>query len=136
MLPWHAPLWALLGATLLEVLDFYNDIRLRKALPWCQPLTKDRDPSRPSPSIYFLGSGLRLLMAVGVGAVAAASGMIVSPWIGFTVGVGSPLILQRLAKQLPSAVSDALSLEAAPLEQPPIASGPAESAGPGVDNAP
>ena len=101
---WTAALWGMLGGGLVEILDFYTEIRTRGSFPWSKPYSKKRDQRRPPAVIYAVGSLLRLSMALGVAAAAGASDIADKPWIAVATGIAAPLILQRLAAQVPFAI--------------------------------
>jgi hypothetical protein len=105
MVWWVGALWGLLGGALIEIFDLYTEIRRRHALPW-QGQGRGRGSNRrprgqPSAFIYTLASTLRLMMSCGVTAVAGASSMISAAWVAVATGISAPLILERLAKQVP-----------------------------------
>lgn len=98
---WAAALWGLLGAGLVETFDLYTEVRRRHALPWRRRGSRQRDRKRPAPGVYILASTLRLIMGCGVAAAAGASSIVAVPLVGVAIGVAAPLIIERLAKQVP-----------------------------------
>ncbi|MFB9686033.1 hypothetical protein [Amycolatopsis plumensis] len=90
MTPLAAATWGLVGALVVEVLELAAEIRRRKGRwPWTGP--------RLWPSL--LAVGLRLTAAALV--AAAMSEQFAGRWPAFCVGISAPLIVARIAQEVP-----------------------------------
>jgi hypothetical protein len=90
MSPVTSGLWALAGAVVVEALELSGEIRRSKGRwPW--------RGTKLWPSV--LAVALRLAAS---GLLAAAmSAQFADKWAAFTVGIAAPLIVSRLAEQIP-----------------------------------
>jgi hypothetical protein len=89
---WAAAIWGLAGGLCVEALDLYTRIRGPRF-------------SMRRPGWYMIS----VLIRVGAGAIlaaaAAGSHQVTGPLAALGLGVGAPLVIQRLAKEVP--VTDA-----------------------------
>lgn len=96
---WAASGWGLAGGLCVEALELHASIRSTPNWNWREPIPQGL-------AAYLISVGIR----VGVGAVLAAamagSGQVSSPFAAFALGVGAPLILEKLARTVGPSITD------------------------------
>lgn len=105
----EAAVWGLSGGVCVESLELYARIRRTPRWNWRQPI--------PQGMTAFV---ISVVIRVGVGAVLAAasasSGQVSSSLTAFGLGIGAPLVIEKLARAVPlttAAVGSQVSFAAA-----------------------
>jgi hypothetical protein len=90
----EAAVWGLSGGMCVESLELYARIRRTPRWNWRQPI--------PQGMTAFV---ISVLIRIGVGAVLAAagagSGQVSSSLAAFGLGIGAPLVIEKLARAVP-----------------------------------
>jgi hypothetical protein len=84
-------LWGLFGGALVTGLDFIGVVGRIGDWPW-----KARKKLRVGP--YLAATIVRLLLGAGLAAAAGQSGLVTNPLTAVTIGVATPLIVEKLAR--------------------------------------
>lgn len=92
---WQAALWGLAGGSCVELWNLHCLTRL--------PVFSWRRPIRQGLSAYVTAVLTRLVIGAIVSSAAAAGGEIRGAWVAFGLGVAGPLVVQRLAGDVPLA---------------------------------
>jgi hypothetical protein len=92
---WQAALWGLAGGSCVELWNLHCLTR--------QPVFSWRHPIQQGLSAYVTAVLTRLAIGAIVAAAAAAGGEITGAWVAFGLGVAGPLVVQRLAGDVPLA---------------------------------
>ena len=77
----------------MEGLDLYVAVRRKGCWPW-----QVRGPRAAGALAYFVAELIRLVIGGGLAGAAAASGQLSTPLAALTMGLATPLIVERLAK--------------------------------------
>lgn len=83
--------WGLFGGALVAGLDFIAVVGRIGDWPW-----RARKKLRAGP--YVAATFVRLLLGAGLALAAGESGLVTSPLSAITVGVATPLIVEKLAR--------------------------------------
>lgn len=95
MLPvWEAVAWGLAGGLCVEALELYAHIRRVQKWSW-------RRPIKQGMAAFLVTLVIRGGLGSVLAAAAAASGQISGAFGALALGVAAPLILEKLAKQIP-----------------------------------
>jgi hypothetical protein len=86
--------WGAAGGLAVELLDFYAAIRHVRNWPW----TSSKEP-RPLP--YAASVLIRLAIGAVLAAAAGSSGQLSSPFGALGIGIGAPLVIEKLARNVP-----------------------------------
>jgi hypothetical protein len=92
---WQAALWGLAGGACVELWNLHGLTR--------QPAFSWRHPVPQGLSAYVTAVLTRLAIGAIVAAAAAAGDEIRGAWVAFGLGVAGPLVVQRLAGDVPLA---------------------------------
>lgn len=92
----HAALWGLFGGFVVEGLDLYAAVRRKGCWPW-----RVRGPRETGALAYFVAELIRLVIGGGLAGAAATSGQLSTPLAALTMGIATPLIVERLARAVP-----------------------------------
>lgn len=84
-------LWGMLGGALVVGLEFVSTVRRTGDWPW-----KARTKLRPGP--YAVATLVRLLLGSGLAAAAGQSHLVTNALIAVTIGIATPLIVEKLAQ--------------------------------------
>jgi hypothetical protein len=84
-------LWGLFGGTLVAGLDFIAVVGRIGDWPW-----KARKKLRAGP--YVAATLVRLLLSAGLAVAAGQSGLALNALLAVTIGVATPLIVEKLAR--------------------------------------
>ncbi|MFI0480054.1 hypothetical protein [Actinomadura sp. 9N215] len=96
MAPLLAALWGLAGGLCVEGLDLYARIHRGRGWSWRRPI--------PQGWVAFvLSVGIRSGVGAILAAATAASGQVEGAFAAFALGVGAPLVIERLARAVPVA---------------------------------
>jgi hypothetical protein len=87
----EAALWGLLGGAVVAGLDFSAVIAHLGDWPW-----RGRKKLRGGP--YLAGTTVRLLAGGGLAAAFGQSGLVSNALMALTIGVATPLIVEKLAQ--------------------------------------
>ena len=90
---WQAALWGLAGGACVELWNLHCLTRQR-VFSWRRPIPQGL-------SAYATAVLTRLAIGTIVAAAAAAGGEITGAWAAFGLGVAGPLVVQRLAGDVP-----------------------------------
>lgn len=92
---WEYAIWGGFGGLAVELLQLYDAIRRTGDWPW-------RSPGEPRPAVLAFSVLIRVGLGVGL-AVAAGDTNQVSGTLGaMAIGVTAPLLLQHMARQVPT----------------------------------
>jgi hypothetical protein len=91
---WVAALWALVGGLCVEALDLHARIRRDHRWSWRQPIPQGL-------TAYLLSVILRGMVGASLAAAAAGSHQVSGALAAFGIGVAAPLIMEKLARQIP-----------------------------------
>jgi hypothetical protein len=97
---WQAALWGLAGGACVELWNLHCLTR--------QPVFSWRRPIPQGLSAYVTSVLTRLAIGTIVAAAAAAGNEITGAWVAFGLGVAGPLVVQRLAGDVPLAGGEEL----------------------------
>ncbi|MFB4299572.1 hypothetical protein [Actinomadura sp. NTSP31] len=106
-------LWGLAGAALVEGLEFTKSIRHTNDWPWASV-------DRPGAGPYLASIVIRLAMGMGLAAATGASGQVNGPFGAVAIGVAAPLIIEKLAQQVPHLPDAAAAEEARRASADPV----------------
>lgn len=84
-------LWGLFGGALVSGLDFVEVVGRIGDWPW-----NARKKLRAGP--YVAATVVRLVLGGGLAVAAGQSGLVASPLAAVTIGVATPLIVEKLAR--------------------------------------
>jgi hypothetical protein len=87
-------LWGLLGVACVEGLEFVRAIEKEGVPPW-------RPADHPEFPWYIAATVVRLGIGFVLASATAASGQIAGPFGAIAMGISAPLIIEKLAKQVP-----------------------------------
>jgi hypothetical protein len=90
----EAALWGLLGGACVELLEFAGALRRTGRWPW-------RVKGEPGPAALFVSVVIRVGVGAAVTAALGASDQINTALAAFAAGVGAPLLIEQMARQLP-----------------------------------
>lgn len=90
-------LFGLLGGFLVEAVELRRAIQKTKGWPW-------RDPDEPSFGPWLTAILLRLAASAGLAFGFGAGGQISGALGALTAGIAAPLVIEKLATQLPGAM--------------------------------
>ena len=91
---WAAALWALTGGLCVEALALHSQIRKNSRWSWRRPISQGL-------TAYLLSVILRGMVGAGLAAAAAGSHQVSGAFAAFGIGVAAPLIMEKLASQVP-----------------------------------
>jgi hypothetical protein len=97
---WQAALWGLAGGACVELWNLHGLTR--------QPVFTWKRPIPQGLSAYVTAVLARLAIGTIVAAAAASGGEITGAWVAFGLGVAGPLVVQRLAGDVPLAGGEEL----------------------------
>ncbi len=104
-------LYGLLGGFLVEAVELRRAIHTTKTWPW-------KDPSEPSFGPWLAAVLLRLAASTGLAFGVGAGGQISGPFGALTAGIAAPLMIEKLARQLPGGVPSPEQLAVSTPAQP------------------
>jgi hypothetical protein len=84
-------LWGTLGGALVVGLEFVGIVRRTGDWPW-----RARKELRPAP--YVVATLVRLLLGSGLAAAAGQSHLVANSVTAVTIGIATPLIVEKLAR--------------------------------------
>lgn len=90
-------LFGLLGGFLVEAVELRRAIQKTKGWPW-------RDPDEPSFGPWLTAILLRLAASAGLAYGFGAGGQISGALGALTAGIAAPLVIEKLASQIPGAM--------------------------------
>lgn len=96
---WTYAVWGLLGAFFVEALELYDAVHRVDGFPW-------RQPGEVSLAPYLVSVVLRLLLGVGLVVAFRASNQLSGYLAAFFIGAASPLVLERIARAVPTQVPE------------------------------
>lgn len=86
--------WGVAGGACVEALWLYTRIRSDLLWSWRRPIPQGL-------TAYIISLVARIGVAAGVAAAAAGSGQVSGPLAAFGLGVGAPLVLEKLSRTIP-----------------------------------
>lgn len=95
---WVATSWGVLGGLCVEALWLYSRIRSDLLWSWRRPIPQGL-------TAYLISLVARVGVGAGVAAAAAGSGQVSGPLAAFGLGVGAPLVVEKLAQTVPLTAS-------------------------------
>lgn len=118
---WHACLWGMLGAGLIEAKEMWRLYHLTDSFPWTRNGVAQVKP-------YVAALGVRFFMAAGISGTYAAADQVGGSLAAVTLGITAPLIIQQIA-DAPSGTTARVSAgnEIPPREEQPRAQQPPSS---------
>jgi hypothetical protein len=84
-------LWGLFGGALVAGLDFVAVVTRIGDWPW-----KARKKLRPGP--YVVATAVRIALGAGLAVAAGQSGMVTNALAAVTLGIATPLVVEKLAR--------------------------------------
>ena len=91
-------MWGLFGGFAVEGLEFSAAIRRVGTWPW-------RLPGEVGLVPLIVSIVIRLAVGAGLAAAAGSAGQVSGPFGALAVGVGAPLLIEQLARQVPLTVA-------------------------------
>jgi hypothetical protein len=91
---WQYALLGALGGFLVEAVEFRAAIREAKGWPW---LLEDE----PGPAPMAVSIVLRLAASAGLAFAAGIGGQVAGPFGALAVGIAAPLVIEKMARQVP-----------------------------------
>jgi hypothetical protein len=88
---WVAAGWGLAGGLCVEALLLYSRIRSDLLWSWRRPIPQGL-------AAYLISVVARVAVGAGLAAAAAGSGQVSGPLAAFGLGVGAPLVVEKLAR--------------------------------------
>jgi hypothetical protein len=108
---WAAALWGLIGASAIEAWDLYSAIHRVKGFPW-------KFAGEVALAPYLVSVALRVLLGVGMAIAFVASGQAAGPVGAVAIGIAAPKLLEQLARQVGSQVSEDAPGQFSPAQTP------------------
>lgn len=96
---WVAAGWGVTGGLCVEALWLYSRIHSDLLWSWRRPIPQGL-------TAYLISLVARIGVGAGVAAAAAGSGQVSGPLAAFGLGVGAPLVVEKLAQAVPLTASD------------------------------
>jgi hypothetical protein len=106
--------WGVVGGACVEALWLYSRIRSDLLWSWRRPIPQGL-------TAYIISFVARIGVAAGVAAAAAGSGQVSGPLAAFGLGVGAPLVVEKLSRAIP-VVYSGTGKEDAQSKRPPTVS--------------
>lgn len=108
---WHACLWGMLGAGLIEAKQMWHLYHLTNSFPWTRNGVAQVKP-------YLTAVGVRFFMAAGICGTYAAANQVGGSLAAVTLGITAPLIIQQIADSpQPTTARASATHEVPPKEQ-------------------
>lgn len=95
---WAAAVWGLAGGLCVEALALYSVIRNTPQWSWRLPIPQGL-------TAYVISVIVRAGAGAGLAAAAAGSGQVSGSLAAFGLGIGAPLVVEKLASAIPLAGS-------------------------------
>jgi hypothetical protein len=91
---WTAAVWGLVGGMCVEALWLYSSIRKAAHWSWRRPIPQGL-------AAYLISVVARVGVGAAVAAAAAGTGQVSGTLAAFGLGIGAPLVVEKLAQNVP-----------------------------------
>jgi len=100
----YAGLWGIAGGFVIEGFELYAVLRRHGCWPW---QVKDAPGVHAGPKLYAVAETIRLVSGGLLASAAAVSGQVSGALAAVALGVGAPVVVQRLSELIPLSPTEA-----------------------------